>query len=92
MNKQKLSAKKHQRRHFHIRKKCIGTSERPRLAVFRSNRYIYVQLINDQEGKTLLACSSLEKDLTVEGQGGNKKAAALIGKTIAERAKKSGNY
>ncbi len=76
------------RRHVRVRKKVHGTAERPRLAVFRSNRYIYAQLIDDESGKTLAAASSQEKDmrsdtLTVE-------TAAKVGTRIAERAKKEG--
>lgn len=90
MDKHKYFAKKHQRRQYHIRKKCIGTAEKPRLAVFRSNRYIYSQLIDDMKGHTLAACSSLEKNMQLDGKSGNKKVAALVGKTIAERAKAKG--
>ncbi|MEK7484252.1 MAG: 50S ribosomal protein L18 [Planctomycetota bacterium] len=90
MDKHKYFAKKHQRRQYHIRKKCIGTPEKPRLAVFRSNRYIYSQLIDDTKGNTLASCSSLEEKLAVDGKRGNRNTAALVGKTIAERAKAKG--
>lgn len=90
MDKQQYLTKKRLRRHYHLRKKCIGTAERPRLCVFRSNRYIYAQVIDDTLGKTLASCSSLEKGVQVDGQSGNKKAAILVGKTLAERVKAKG--
>ena len=76
------------RRHFRVRKKVNGTATRPRLAVFRSNRYISVQLIDDVEGHTVASASSQEADmrsktLTVE-------TAAEIGKLIASRSKDLG--
>lgn len=76
------------RRHFRVRKAVIGTSQRPRLAVFRSNRYLYAQVIDDQTGRTLAAASSQEaplrsKTLTVA-------TATEIGKLVAERAKEAG--
>ena len=76
------------RRHFRVRKAVIGTSQRPRLAVFRSNRYLYAQVIDDQSGRTLAAASSQEaslrsKTLTVA-------TATEIGKLVAERAKEAG--
>ncbi len=59
---------------------------RPRLSVFRSNRYIYAQVVDDRQGRTLVAASSLEKDLR-EGQGaGNLQAARAVGARLAERA------
>lgn len=75
------------RRKRHVRKKVNGTSDRPRLSVFRSNRNIYAQLIDDTAGVTLVAASTQVKDL--RGQvphGGNKKAAEAVGETLARRA------
>ncbi|QCX01056.1 50S ribosomal protein L18 [Aggregatimonas sangjinii] len=72
-----------------IRKVSIGTAERPRLSVFRSNSEIYAQIINDREGTTLLAVSSRDKDLAKE-KGTKSEVAALVGKAIAEKAKKAG--
>lgn len=72
-----------------IRKKVQGTTERPRLAVFRSLNHIYAQVIDDAEGKTLAAASTTEKDLGIKS-GGNVEAAQTIGKTIAERAQAAG--
>lgn len=74
-----------QRIHTRIRKKLAGTAERPRLAVFRSVKHIYVQVIDDREGKTLLAASSTQKSAAV-GSGGNVAGAKAIGKLIAEKA------
>ncbi len=72
-----------------IRKKVQGTTERPRLAVFRSLNHIYVQVIDDEQGKTLASASTTEKDLGIK-LGGNIEAAQAIGKTIAERAQSAG--
>jgi large subunit ribosomal protein L18 len=79
--------------HTRIRKKLSGTSERPRLAVFRSVAHIYAQVIDDSKGVTLVAANSIEKSSRVEGKratGGNVAAAAEIGKRVAERAKEQG--
>ncbi|RUL85419.1 50S ribosomal protein L18 [Tautonia sociabilis] len=79
------------RRQRHVRKKLHGSTERPRLAVFRSSKHIYAQIINDDEAKTLAAAGTVEPSFRQEhGYGGNKAAAALIGKLIAERAKAAG--
>ena len=76
-----------QRIHKRIRRRVAGTSERPRLAVFRSLKHIYAQVIDDGAGHTLAAASSDEKN----GQsGGNVEGAKAIGKLVAERAKEKG--
>jgi large subunit ribosomal protein L18 len=75
--------------HSRIRKKVTGTSARPRLAIFRSVKHIYAQLIDDEKGVTLCSASSVEKSAGV-GNGGNIDAAKSIGKLIAERAKEKG--
>jgi large subunit ribosomal protein L18 len=75
--------------HSRIRKKVRGTAERPRLAVFRSVSHIYAQIIDDANGKTLAAASSVEKDLK-GSTGGNIEAAQRIGKAVAERALAAG--
>ena len=75
--------------HTRIRKKVRGTSERPRLAVFRSVSHIYAQVIDDVNGKTLAAASTVEKDLGLKS-GGNVEAAQAVGKTVAERALAAG--
>ena len=74
------------RRHSRVRRRVKGTSERPRLAIFRSNQHIYAQVIDDTEHKTLAAASTLDKDAGVK-TGSNSEAAAAVGKLIAERAK-----
>jgi large subunit ribosomal protein L18 len=79
------------KRHIRLRKKIKGTADRPRLAVFRSNRYIYAQIIDDNEGVTLAAASSLEAGLKEEFSGkANKKTAEAVGKLISLRAKEKG--
>ncbi len=75
--------------HTRIRKKVAGTSERPRLAIFRSLNHIYAQVIDDKSGVTLCSASSIEKSAGV-AKGGNIDAAKVIGKLIAERAKEKG--
>jgi large subunit ribosomal protein L18 len=77
------------RRHHRVRKKVSGSAERPRLAVFRSNRHIIAQVIDDRAGRTLAAASTTEKDLRAEATG-NKDAATSIGRLVAERAKAAG--
>jgi len=76
------------RRHARVRKHVRGTAERPRLAVFRSNRHISAQVIDDRTGKTLASASTLEADLR-DGSS-NKDAAAKVGQRVAERAKDAG--
>ena len=76
------------RRHTRVRKKVRGEANRPRLAVFRSNKHIVAQVIDDRAGRTLAAASSLETDLR-QGSG-NKESAAKVGKLVAERAKAAG--
>ncbi len=78
------------RRHYRVRKKVAGTGERPRLAVFRSNKHISAQVIDDRTGRTLAAASTVEKDLRQKGGTGNKSAATTVGRMVAERAKAAG--
>jgi large subunit ribosomal protein L18 len=74
-----------------IRKKILGTSERPRLSVFRSSRHIYAQLIDDSSGRTMIAASTLDPSVRDQGGFDNKIAAAThIGKLVAERALEKG--
>ena len=76
------------KRHARVRGKISGTAEMPLLCVFRSENHIYAQIINDVEGKTLAAASTVEK--AFEGNGSNIEAAKKIGALIAERALKKG--
>jgi large subunit ribosomal protein L18 len=77
------------RRHARLRKKVVGTGQRPRLVVHRSARHIHVQLVNDENGTTVAAASSIETD--VRGLEGDKKARSVrVGQLIAERAKAAG--
>ncbi len=78
-------------RHKRVRKKIIGTSQRPRFNVFRSLNNIYVQIIDDMEGKTLVTASSLEPAIKEKvGHCGNKAAAKLVGQLAAQRALDNG--
>jgi large subunit ribosomal protein L18 len=77
------------RRHYRVRKKVAGTTARPRLAVFRSNKHIVAQVIDDSTGRTLAAASTLEKDQR-GGATGNKAAATAVGRLVAERAQAAG--
>ena len=77
------------KRHLRVRKKIQGTTARPRLSVFRSSKHIYAQIIDDLKGSTLVAASSLDKDLNVSN-GGNVEAARKVGELIAKRAKENG--
>ena len=80
-----------QRIHRRVRQKVSGTSDRPRLTVYRSLNHIYAQVINDNDGKTLVSASSLDKETRKSNKGGGNVAAAkIIGKTIAERALAAG--
>lgn len=79
-----------QRVHDRIRKKLLGTSERPRLNVYRSLNHIYVQVVDDLHGQTLVSASTAEGKKGERRTGGNVASAKAIGKTIAERAKAKG--
>lgn len=76
-----------QRRKYHVRKKVSGTAERPRLSVFRSNRHVYAQVVDDIAGVTLASASTKSKNLRDKvPYGGNKKAAEIVGEAIAKEA------
>jgi large subunit ribosomal protein L18 len=77
------------RRHRRVRKRISGSPERPRLAVYRSNRHIYAQLVDDIAGRTLLQASSLEEGVE-EGSGGKQAVAKAVGSRLASRAKEAG--
>ena len=74
-----------QKRHLRIRQTLVGTAAKPRLNVFRSNKQIYAQIIDDQTGKTLCSASSLDKEITVKN-GSNVEAATAVGTLVAKRA------
>jgi large subunit ribosomal protein L18 len=91
MNSQKLKQVRRLRRRRHVRRKIVGTVERPRLTVFRSSKHIYAQLIDDLNGRTLAATNSNAPDLRKSvPYGGNVKAAQVVGKRLAELAKERG--
>lgn len=80
-----------QRRHHRIRRTVIGTPERPRLSVFRSNEHIYAQVIDDTKHHTLVAASTLESDLkSTLSSGANSSAATEVGKLVAQRSLAAG--
>ena len=86
-----MTTKKEQRRikiKYRVRNKISGTAARPRLSVFRSNKQIYAQVIDDTTGNTLVSASSVEKDFGV--YGGNKDAAKKVGELVAKRAAEKG--
>ena len=90
-DKKKDKAKRLERRKFSLRSSLFGTTERPRLSVFRSDKHIYAQLIDDHSGKTLASVASTATDVRGElKNGGNIAAAKKVGKAIADRAKAAG--
>ena len=79
------------RKHVRVRKKISGTTECPRLCVYRSNSHIYAQIIDDTKGHTLVAASSTDKDLKEQiPYGGNKEAAKVVGEAVAKKALAAG--
>jgi large subunit ribosomal protein L18 len=91
MDHQKSKLRGQLRRRQHVRRSITGTPERPRLSVFRSSKHIYAQLIDDLTGVTLAAATSNSPDLRPGmPYGGNVKAAAVVGKKLAEVAKAKG--
>jgi large subunit ribosomal protein L18 len=87
MSHTKPAARK--RRHFRVRKKVRGDAVRPRLAVFRSNKHIYAQVIDDVAGRTVASASTMEKDAG-KGSAGTVEAAKAVGERLGERAKSAG--
>ncbi len=90
-NHQLLVQTRRLRRQRRVRNRLFGTALRPRLAIFRSSKHIYAQLINDDTATTLVSASTMDPE--VRGQlkyGGNKSAATLVGRIVAERAKHAG--
>jgi large subunit ribosomal protein L18 len=91
LNQRKIVETRRLRRQRHVRKRLHGTPERPRLAVFRSSKHIYAQVVNDDTGMTLASASTLDPEVRRDlAYGGNKAAAAIVGKVVAERAKQAG--
>ena len=90
MAKTNPSAKARLRRKMHIRKTVRGSTERPRLSVYRSANHIYAQVIDDDNGTTLASASTVSKDFDHKGHKGNKEAAAKVGTLVAQRALKAG--
>jgi len=92
MAKTILREQRRHRRRYTIRKKISGGQYKPRLAVFRSAKHIYVQAIDDLSGRTLASASTCDKELRdqIKSYTGNSEAAAVVGKAIAERLKKLG--
>lgn len=91
MNNIKEKLRKRKRRHQRVRRKVIGSGERPRLSVFRSMKHIYCQIINDIDGTTLVSASTMSPEIRTQVKdGGNVKAAEIVGKKIAEEALKKG--
>jgi large subunit ribosomal protein L18 len=88
ISKQRLESRR--RRHYRVRKKITGTPERPRLAVFRSNKHLVLQVIDDGAGRTLAAASTVEPDIRSAGSTGSVGAATKVGTLVAERAKAAG--
>jgi len=85
----KNGSRKH--RHLRVRKTVHGTTERPRLNVFRSLHHIYAQIINDETGVTLVSASTVEKEVSASlANGGNTEAAKAVGAAIAKRAAEKG--
>ena len=91
MNNEKDRNRARGRRHLRVRRKVVGTAERPRLCVYKSARHIYAQVVDDAAGRTVVAASTLDKAVAEGlGSGGNQVAAAAVGKTVAERAATAG--
>ena len=87
--RRKAQARK--RRHRRVRRRVSGTAARPRMSVYRSNRNIFVQLIDDVAGATLVACSTIDRELAPQlGEANKVDAAKLVGTAIAQRAKDAG--
>ena len=89
MNREKRKQAQRNRRHYRVRNRVVGTADRPRLAVFRSLKHIYAQIINDDAGRTLVATSTMSKDLNVKS-GGDVAAALAVGTKVAELALAAG--
>ncbi|MEM6331940.1 MAG: 50S ribosomal protein L18 [Planctomycetota bacterium] len=87
MERNKLRTVRRNRRKIGIRKRILGTAERPRLTVYRSGKHMYAQVVDDLEGRTLASASTVQAKI---GYGGNVESAASVGTKIAEAAKAAG--
>ena len=91
MAKKRTRADARKRRHIRVRRNVFGTAEKPRLNVFRSLNEIYVQVIDDNKGHTLVSASTIDNELKKKLKGKSKKEQAkLVGQAVADRAKKKG--
>ncbi len=90
MDKQTIKDARRSRRRIGIRKRIVGTPQRPRLTVYKSLMHIHVQIVDDLAGKTLASASSVEKDVKAAGKTGNAASAAVVGGKLAQRAKEAG--
>ena len=91
MNHERYIERQQQRRRRRVRKGIRGTADRPRVSVHRSNKHIYCQVIDDLAGKTLVSTSTSDKDMQgAIAKGGNKEAATIVGKKLAEKALAAG--
>lgn len=91
MSEKTIASVRRRRRQLRTRGRLHGTAERPRLAVFRSSKHIYAQLVNDDLGVTLVSAGTVEPDVRqIAPYGGNKVAASHVGKLLADRAKSKG--
>ncbi len=89
----KEKREKRKKRHYRIRKTVVGTEQRPRLCVFRSSKHIYVQAVNDLQGKTIAAASTLSKELpevTEESLTSKRRVAKAVGKLIGQKLQEAG--
>ncbi|MBL8760918.1 MAG: 50S ribosomal protein L18 [Phycisphaerae bacterium] len=90
MDKQSQKTVRRTRRRIGLRKRISGTTERPRLSVYKSLNHMHAQIIDDLAGKTVVAASTAEKAMGLAGKSGNSAAAAAVGAKLAERAKAKG--
>lgn len=92
MDKSKHKRERRQRAHLRLRRKVVGTADRPRMSVYKSAKYIYVQVVDDQAGRTIAQASSFESAIRkqVTGSGKTRAAARTVGEVAAERAKEQG--
>ena len=90
MDKNKRRVASRHKRHGHLRKRLAGTPERPRLCVFRSNKYVYAQVIDDVHGRTLLSASTLDPELRADGRGATVPASARLGDAIGRMCLEKG--